>query len=187
MINNYLSNVKQQFEYYKSVGDKTFTQLEDQHFFIQHNPESNSIAIIVNHMWGNMMSRWTDFLTTDGEKDFRKRDEEFDDVIRTKNELIKKWEEGWKCLFSALNSIDQNNFDNTVYIRNQAHTITEAINRQMMHYAYHVGQIVTLAKIHKNGSFISLTIAKGKSKAFNDEKFSRGKHNGHFSDDLESL
>jgi hypothetical protein len=180
----YLNSIKKQFEYYKSVGEKTFDQLDEKDLFWQYNEESNSIAIIVNHLWGNMKSRWTDFLTSDGEKEWRNRDLEFESVIKTKNELLTKWNEGWEYLFDALNSISQKNFDTKVYIRNQEHSIIEAVNRQFAHYSYHIGQIVYVGRMIKGNEWKSLTIPKGKSSDFNKEKFSKGRHNGHFSDDL---
>jgi len=187
MINNYLDNTKKQFEYYRSLGDKTFDQLEDKDLLWQYNNDSNSIAIIVNHLWGNMLSRWTDFLTADGEKEWRKRDQEFEAIIQTKEELLKKWNAGWDCLFLALNSVNEDNFDTEVFIRNQAHSIPEAVNRQLAHYAYHVGQIVFIGRMIKGKEWTSLSIPKGQSKAFNQEKIARGKHRGHFSDDLKQL
>ena len=185
MKNEYLNSVKKQFEYYKSVGEKTFDQLDEKDLFWQFNQESNSIAIIVNHLWGNMKSRWTDFLNTDGEKAWRNRDLEFESVIKTKTELLEKWNDGWKCLFNALNSINNENFETKVYIRNQEHSILEAINRQLAHYPYHIGQIVYIGKMIKRNEWKSLTIPKGQSNEFNKDKFSKGKHKGHFSDDLE--
>lgn len=184
MKSEYLSSVKKQFEYYKSVGEKTFGQLNENDLFWQYNEESNSIAIIVNHLWGNMKSRWTDFLTSDGEKDWRNRDLEFESVIKSKNEFLNKWNDGWKCLFEALNSVNEENFDTKVYIRNQEHSIIEALNRQLAHYSYHIGQIVYIGRMIKGNNWKSLTIPKGKSTEFNKEKFSKGKHGGHFSDDL---
>lgn len=185
MINNYLFSVKKQFEYYRSLGEKTIRQLEEKDLFWQYNSDSNSIAIIVNHLWGNMLSRWTDFLTSDGEKVWRKRDNEFEPVIKSKDELLNKWNEGWKCLFDALESINESNFYTKVYIRNQEHTIIEAINRQLTHYAYHVGQIVYIGKMIKGQQWESLSIPKGKSDEFNKLKFSKGKHKGFFTDDLQ--
>lgn len=179
----YLNNIKKQFEYYKSVGEKTFNQLQEEDLFWQYNEASNSIAIIVNHLWGNMMSRWTDFLTADGEKEWRNRDLEFESVIHTKSELMKKWDEGWDCVFKAINSINEENFETKIYIRNQEHSIVEALNRQLAHYSYHIGQIVYIGKMIKGNNFKSLTIPKGKSGEFNEKKFSKGKHKGHFSDD----
>ncbi len=180
----YLNSIKKQFEYYKSVGEKTFDQLDEKDFFWQYNEESNSIAITVNHLWGNMKSRWTDFLTSDGEKEWRDRDLEFESVIKNKKELLEKWNEGWKCLFDALNSVNEEDFDKKIYIRNQEHSILEAINRQFAHYSYHVGQIVYVGRMIKGSEWRSLTIPKGKSTEFTKEKFSKGKHKGHFSEDL---
>ena len=184
MINNYLESVKKQFEYYKLLGEKTFAQLNDNELFFQHNTESNSVAVIVNHLWGNMKSRWTDFLNSDGEKEWRNRDLEFENVIKSREELIEKWNDGWNCLFNALNSVNENNFNTIVYIRNQGHTITEAINRQLAHYAYHIGQIVFLGKLIKGKEWKSLSIPKGKSSEFNKEKFDKGKRREHFTDEL---
>jgi hypothetical protein len=183
MFQNYLPSTKKQFEYYKSLGEKTFDQLEDEQLFWQYNPESNSIAIMVNHLWGNMMSRWTDFLSADGEKHWRQRDLEFEDIIKTRQEMMERWNEGWECLFTALDSITEENFSTKVLIRNQEHSIVEAVNRQLAHYAYHIGQIVYCGRMLVGNRWQSLSIPKGASKAFNAEKFSKGKHGGHFSDD----
>jgi uncharacterized phage infection (PIP) family protein YhgE len=268
---DYLNSAKQQFQYYKQLGDKTMAQLNDEQLFWQYNDASNSIAVMAKHLWGNMMSRWTDFLTTDGEKDFRKRDEEFElrvgpslqgvdtanaegvnniaegvdneaegvnniaegvdnnaegvdnesegvnnivegvdndaegvdmaiaegvnniaegvnNTAEGVNEhsravIIEKWEQGWACLFTALDSINEDNFDTTIYIRNQGHSIPEAINRQMMHYAYHVGQMVYLGRMMKGEDWQSLSIPKGNSKAYNAEKFSQEKGKRHFTDE----
>ena len=184
MKTQYINSVKMLFQHYKNLGRKTFDQLEDRDLFHRFDPESNSIAIIVNHLWGNMKSRWTEFLTSDGEKDWRERDLEFEDVIHTRGELLTKWEDGWKCLFDALDTINEDNFDTTVYIRNQAHSIMDAVNRQLGHYAYHVGQIVFIGRILKGDAWQSLSVPKGKSSEFNDAKFSKGKHGGHFTDDF---
>ena len=184
MEENYLHSTLKQFEYYKILGEKTFAQLDEDELFWQFNKESNSIAIIVNHLWGNMKSRWTDFLTSDGEKEWRNRDLEFESIITSKAEMLKKWEDGWKCLFDALNTVNKDNFDFEIFIRNQSHSITEAINRQMMHYAYHIGQIVFIGKLVKGASWQSLSIAKGKSANYNHEKFQIDKSKRHFTDDL---
>lgn len=176
MTIDYIESVKTQFNYYKSIGERTFDQLKDDDLFWQYNDESNSIAIIVKHLWGNMMSRWTDFLTTDGEKDWRKRDEEFEADITTKSEMIEKWNQGWTCLFNALDSISDEDLNSKViYIRNEGHSITEAINRQLAHYPYHIGQIVFIAKM-RSAEWESLTIPKGNSKAYNAKMFSKPKH-----------
>ncbi|MEQ8359014.1 MAG: DUF1572 family protein [Cytophagales bacterium] len=183
MIENYLINIKTQFKYYKSLAEKTFDQMIEEDLFKQYNEESNSIAIIVNHLRGNMLSRWTDFLNSDGEKEWRQRDMEFESVIKDKEDLIQKWEEGWQCLFDALDSIKEDNFNTKIYIRNQEHSIVDAINRQFAHYAYHVGQIVYIGKMYSK-NWKSLSIAKGKSSDFNRKKFDKGRHKGHFSDDI---
>jgi hypothetical protein len=180
----YLENVKKQFEFYKTLGEKTFDQLEDKDLFWQYDQESNSIAIIVNHLWGNMLSRWTDFLNSDGEKEWRKRDLEFENVIRSREELMEKWNEGWECLFSALDSINKDNFHQEIFIRNQSHSVLEAINRQYGHYVYHIGQIVYIGKMIRSENWRSLSIPKGQSADFNKQKFAKGKHTGHFSDDI---
>jgi hypothetical protein len=184
MEEKFLNSVKKQFKYYKILGEKTFGQLTDKEIFYKFYDEGNSIAIIVNHLSGNMLSRWTDFLTTDGEKEWRNRDSEFEDKINNRKELIEKWNSGWKALFDALNSVSKDNFYQEIFIRNQSHTIVEAINRQLAHYAYHIGQIVLLGKTLKQNNWKSLSIPKGKSKLFNKEKFEKGKHKGHFTDDI---
>ena len=180
---NYLESAKKQFEYYKMLGDKTFAQIPDEKLFWKFNDESNNIAIIVNHLNGNMLSRWTDFLNSDGEKEWRQRDAEFENDIKTKEELIQKWNDGWNCLFDALNSLKEVDLSKTIYIRNQGHTVIEAINRQLAHYPYHVGQIVFIGKMICNEKWTSLSIPKGNSSNYNAEKFSKGKHTEHFTEE----
>ena len=124
------------------------------------------------------------FLTSDGEKDWRERDREFESVISTRKEMLAKWEEGWLVLFSALDSINDDNIGNTVYIRQQAHTIPDAIERQLGHYAYHIGQIVYVGRMLKGKEWTSLSIPKGESKTFNQRKMEGGQHAGHFTDDI---
>lgn len=184
MSQNFLTSTRKQFEYYRSLGEKTIAQVPEQKLFWQYNEDSNSIAIIVNHLWSNMLSRWTDFLTSDGEKEWRERDQEFEDIIRTKEDLLSKWNEGWDALFEALRSINDDNFDSTVYIRNQGHTIVEAVNRQLAHYAYHVGQMVFLGKMIVGSDWKSLSIPKGGSNAFNASKFSEEKKKAHYTDEF---
>ncbi|RYY69651.1 MAG: DUF1572 domain-containing protein [Chitinophagaceae bacterium] len=167
----YLASAKQQFLYYKALGDQAMAQLEPQMLFMQPNEESNSIAMIIQHLHGNMVSRWTNFLTTDGEKEWRQRDAEFEVVLRDKAAVMQKWEEGWDTLMSTLQELDNNQLSTLVLIRNEAHTVTEAINRQLAHYPYHVGQIVLYAKQLLGNKFCSLSIAKNKSQDFNREKF----------------
>jgi hypothetical protein len=124
------------------LGEKTFSQLEEKDCFWQFDSESNSIAVIVNHLYGNMKSRWTDFLSSDGEKQWRKRDLEFKNQLKTKAEVLNRWEQGWDCVFKSLDSINEDNFNTKIYIRSQEHSVIQAINRQLTHYAYHVGQVV---------------------------------------------
>jgi hypothetical protein len=184
MNNNFLESAIKQFEYYKSIGDKTFNQLNDEKLFWQYNAESNSISIIVNHLQGNMLSRWTDFLTSDGEKDWRNRDEEFENNITIKEELLKKWNAGWLCLFNALNSLTDADLTKLIYIRNQGQTVVEAINRQLCHYSYHIGQIVFIGKMICNENWVSLSIPKGNSILYNQDKFSQQKHQEHFTNEF---
>ena len=180
----YLESAKKQFQYYKILGEKTFSQLSDEQLFIQVNSESNSIAIIVKHLWGNMLSRWTNFLTSDGEKEWREREAEFENDISTRQELLQKWEEGWSCLFMALDSISDEDLSRVVYIRNQGHTILEAINRQLSHYPSHVGQIIFLGKMLCDKNWSSISIPRGSSDEYNKEKFSNAKSKKHFTDEI---
>lgn len=180
---NYLESAKKQFEYYKMLGDKTLEQVTDEQLFWQYNNQSNSIAIIIKHLWGNMLSRWTDFLTTDGEKDWRDRDAEFETDINSRSELMARWEAGWNCLFNTLNSITSEDLDTIIYIRNQGHSVMEAINRQLAHYPYHIGQIVFMGKMLA-GDWKCLSIPKGQSGAFNSDKFSKERGRQHFTDEF---
>ena len=184
MQTDYLNSAIKQFEYYKMLGEKTFAQLTDEQLFWQFNPESNSIGSIVKHLWGNMLSRWTDFLTSDGEKEWRMRDAEFENDITTRQELLDKWNAGWTCLFNALNSLTPEDLQKEIYIRNMGHTVTEAINRQLAHYPYHVGQIVFIGKMACDENWASLSIPKGNSNAYNAEKFSKPKHKEHFTSEF---
>lgn len=183
MNNNFLESAIKQFEYYKLLGEKTFNQIDEQKLFWQYNTESNSIAIIVQHLYGNMLSRWTDFLTTDGEKDWRNRDAEFENNITIKQDLLNKWNNGWQCLFNALDTLTEDDLIKIIYIRNQGQTVTDAINRQLCHYSYHIGQIVFIGKMIANENWTSLSIPKGNSNSYNQNKFSQEKHQQHFTDE----
>jgi hypothetical protein len=176
----YLESVVNQFKYYKTLGEKTFDQLTDDQMFWQYNEESNSIAIIISHLSGNMLSRWTDFLTTDGEKDWRNRDREFETRDLTKAELIARWNVGWDCLFKALAELEETDLNKVIYIRNMGHTVTEAINRQLAHYPYHIGQIVFIGKMLRSEDWSSISIPRGKSEEYNRKKFIMPKHREHF-------
>jgi hypothetical protein len=184
MTSNYLDCVIKQFEYYKMIGEKSIEQLPDDKLFWQFNEDSNSIATIVKHLWGNMMSRWTDFLTTDGEKEWRNRDAEFENDISTRAELLGKWNEGWACFFNALNTMTEDDLQKEIYIRNMGHTVMEAINRQLAHYPYHVGQIVFIGKMATEGSWASLSIPKGNSAAYNADKFAKTNRREHFTNEF---
>ncbi|MCJ8153736.1 DUF1572 domain-containing protein [Chryseobacterium sp. SSA4.19] len=155
------------FEYYKTLGDRTFKQLSGEQIFWAFNEESNSIAVIVKHITGNMLSRWTNFLTEDGEKPWRGRDGEFINTFTTKQDMLEYWEKGWECLFSALDQINDQNLYSTIYIRGEAHSVIDAVFRQLAHYPYHIGQIVYIAKMIKNHDWKTLSIAKNKSEQFN--------------------
>ncbi|WP_298553536.1 DUF1572 family protein [uncultured Algibacter sp.] len=183
-MESYLSSTIKQFEYYKSLGDKTFNQLSFDELLWQSNEDLNSISILVKHMVGNMLSRWTNFLTEDGEKEWRNRDEEFVSDFNSKEEIIAAWESGWFCLFHAIRPLKLDDLERTIYIRNGGHTVTEAINRQLAHYSYHVGQIVFLGTLLKGKDWESLSIPKGNSAEFNKDKFSQEKGKRHFTDDL---
>lgn len=183
-METYLSSIKKQFSYYKSLGEKTFVQLTDEQLFWKPNEANNSIAIIVKHISGNMLSRWTNFLTEDGEKEWRHRDDEFEGSIKTRHELETIWNKGWDCLFKAIHPLEETDLEKEIFIRNMGHSVTEAINRQLAHYSYHIGQIVMLGKLAVNEDWKTLSIAKGASKTYNKEKFAKPKRTEHFTDDL---
>lgn len=155
------------FAYYKMLGDQAFAQLSEEDIFRQFNEDSNSIAVIVKHIAGNMLSRWTNFLTEDGEKSWRNRDEEFVNTFTAKAEVLEYWEQGWKCLFGALDQITEENLYSTVYIRNEPHSVIDAVFRQLAHYPYHIGQMIYIAKMLKNDDWKTLSIARNKSGEFN--------------------
>lgn len=157
------------FRYYKKLGEGAMAQLEDHEFTTTHDADSNSVATIVKHMAGNMRSRWTNFLTEDGEKPDRNRDQEFESPPATRAETIAMWESGWKCVFDALEPLRDADLGRTVRIRGEAHSVLQAINRQLGHYAYHVGQIVLLAHQFRGPAWTSLSVPRGKSQAFNQQ------------------
>ncbi len=183
MSSDFLSSVRKQFAYYKQLGDKTFEQVKDEDLFIRFNEDSNSMATIVKHMWGNMLSRWTDIFSSDGEKEWRDREGEFETPVTSRVEMLQKWEEGWSCLFRTLDSLTPEDLEKIIYIRNQGHTVMEAINRQLAHYPYHVGQIVFIGKVLAKEGWKSLSIPKGQSTQYNTDKFSQPRTNTHFTDE----
>ena len=155
------------FRYYKKLAERAMAQCPDEGLFTMLNAESNSIAIVVKHMSGNMRSRWTDFLTSDGEKPDRNRDSEFESPPKTREELMDLWERGWNLLFGALEPLSDADLTRTITIRTEPHSVTQAINRQIAHYSYHVGQIAYLARHFAGDKWQSLTIPKKKSAEFN--------------------
>ena len=184
MKNSYLSSTIKQFYYYKMLAENTMEQLQFEDLSWQYNMESNSIAVIENHMAGNMRSRFTDFLTTDGEKPWRNRDMEFIHAFKTREELLDYWNHGWEQLFSALEKLKSSDLEEIVYIRNEGHTVVEALNRQLAHYPYHVGQIVFIARMRAGNNWKSLSIPRNQSQDYNADKFSQDKGVRHFTDNV---
>jgi len=168
IVRNYFDDSLSALRAYKKLAEKAIAQMQDEEFFVTLDEESNSVAVVMKHMAGNMISRWTDFLTSDGEKPNRHRDMEF--VIEpetTKDDVLAYWERGWACVFEALEPLRPEDFEKTVMIRGEEHTIVQAINRQLMHYAYHIGQIVFLAKHFRSAEWKSLSIPRNRSAEFN--------------------
>ena len=183
MQKNHLEGIIKQFEYYKLLGENAFVQVNDEGLFWKQNENSNSIATIVKHLWGNMMSRWTDFLTTDGEKEWRNRDAEFENDISSRADMMVKWNEGWECFFNAVRSLQPEDIERIIYIRNMGQTVMEAICRQLAHYPYHIGQIIYIARMRSH-DWESLSIPKGQSQEYNKEKFDLPKRQAHFTDEI---
>jgi hypothetical protein len=168
LAKHYLEDALRNFRDYKKLAERAFEQVTDEEFFRALDEEANSLAVIVRHMSGNMLSRWTDFLTTDGEKPDRNRDMEF--VIApetTRAEVMARWEQGWHCLFDALEALRPEDVLRKVLIRNEEHTVVEAINRQLTHYSYHTGQLVFLAKHFRSTAWKSLSVPRNRSAEFN--------------------
>ena len=163
----YLTTTIKRLKYYKGLGDKTFEQLDDRDFHFMPDPESNSIAIIVQHLAGNMLSRFTNFLSEDGEKEWRKRDDEFEIHDHSKTQILEIWEKGWNCCFSSLGSLNEEDLLKTILIRNEQLSVIDAINRQLAHYPYHIGQIVYIARMIKKESWVNLSIPKNQSQQYN--------------------
>lgn len=173
----YLKVVLERFKSVKDLGDKTINQLLEDDIHWRLNDESNSIAVIVKHLSGNMVSRWSDFLTSDGEKSYRNRDQEFEETLLSKQEMIVIWEKGWHILFETLTDLDEQDLLKNIYIRSEKHSVIDAIERQMVHYSYHIGQIVYIGKQVKHKDWKSLSIPKGQSKEYLEymEKKHKGK------------
>ncbi|WP_096439096.1 DUF1572 domain-containing protein [Alteribacter populi] len=175
--NEYLKVVQERFQSIKGLGDKTISQLSEDDIHWILNEESNSVAVIVKHLSGNMVSRWSDLLTSDGEKPYRNREQEFENTISSKQELVTVWEKGWNTLFKTLSHLSEQDLLKTIYIRSEGHTVLEAIERQMAHYAYHIGQIVYIGKQLKDEDWESLSIPKGKSEEYLQQM--RKRHSSH--------
>jgi len=173
---HYLEEARRQLRGHKRMGEGAMAQLRDEDFFVTLDPEANSIAILVKHLAGNMRSRFTDFLTSDGEKPDRFRDQEFElTPATTRAQVMKWWEEGWACVFGAIDPLQPEDVMRTVTIRGEPHTVLQAINRQIAHYAQHIGQIVFLAKHLRSSEWKTLSIPRGKSEEFKQHKVMSGK------------
>ncbi|QKE73086.1 DUF1572 family protein [Arthrobacter citreus] len=172
---HFLSNSLKEFQGIKKLGDRSIDQLDNEELHWHPSSESNSISIIVKHLSGNMISRFTDFLTTDGEKPWRNRDVEFEGNYKSKDDLLTNWNKGWNVVFNTLESLKEEDVLKTVKIRGEEHTVLQAIHRQISHYGYHIGQIVYIAKLIKNDEFKSLSIPKGKSQEFLKHKLNESK------------
>jgi hypothetical protein len=166
----FLTTAIRRVKYYKDLADKTFDQLSDADFHVQPTTESNSIAVIIQHMAGNMLSRWTNFLTEDGEKEWRQRDDEFEVHDYSKQQLLDLWEKGWNCFLNAIEPLNDDDLLKTIYIRQEGLTVIDAINRQLAHYPYHIGQIVYIGRMLKNENWKNLSIPKGTSSQYNQSK-----------------
>ncbi len=166
LTTSYLNDSTAVFRYYKNLADKSMAQIADEQLMQVLDGEMNSIAVIVKHMAGNMRSRWTNFLTSDGEKPERNRDSEFEDPPATRAAMLATWEKGWQCLFSALESLSEDELQRTVTIRGETHSVMQAINRQVAHYSYHCGQIVLLAKHFNHDNWHSLSVPRRQSAEF---------------------
>lgn len=164
----FISSAVKRLSYYKELGDKTLALLSEAALHFTPNEASNSIAVIIQHISGNMLSRWTDFLTSDGEKEWRNRDEEFETHQQTKEDLLAAWEKGWLVCLDAIQSLQEEDLLKTIYIRSERLSVMDAINRQLAHYPYHVGQIIYVARMIKNENWQSLSIPKNQSQQFND-------------------
>jgi hypothetical protein len=180
----YLESATRIFKLYKMQGEKAMAQMEDATLHWSANEDSNSVVVIVKHLWGNMLSRWTDFLTSDGEKPWRQRDAEFEPEVLDRVALMKLWEEGWDCVFKTLESLKEEDLQTIIYIRNEGQSVMDAINRQIAHYSSHIGQIIYIAKLQSHGEWKSLTIPRNQSAAFNKAMFDAPKENRPFTDRL---
>lgn len=181
-MKEFLTSTRKLFQHYKSMAEKAIAQLDDEQLNWRPNDSSNSIAIIVHHLSGNMLSRSTDFLTSDGEKPWRDRDAEFETGYTSRTEMMAAWEKGWTVVFGAVDSVKPEDLDKIIYIRNEGQTVVEALQRQLAHYASHIGQILYIGKTLKGDEWKSLSIPKRQSKGYNQDKFGQEKTIRHFTD-----
>lgn len=165
----FLQSAIKRVKYYKVLADNTFAQLDEKDFYFKPNETSNNLALIIQHMSGNMLSRWTNFLTEDGEKPWRNRDTEFNDQHYNRAQLLSAWEKGWQCFLNALETLNEDDLLKTIHIRSEPLLVIDAINRQLAHYPHHVGQIIYIGKMLKGKEWKSLSIKKGKSEDFNND------------------
>lgn len=177
-----LPSLRKLFAYYQGLGEKAIAQVKDEDLHRVMGDDGNSIAVVMRHIAGNARSRFADFLTADGEKPWRDREGEFTGGPATREALLAEWNSGWQALFQAIDPLTEADLSRTVYIRNEGHTVEEALHRQLAHYAYHVGQIVLLARAFVGPQWQSLSIPRGGSQAFNAEKFAQEKAQKHFTD-----
>ncbi len=175
-----IASLRKLFAYYKDLGEKAIAQVSDADLHQVPGEDGNSIAVIMRHIAGNARSRFSDFLTSDGEKPWRDREGEFTESLTTRETLLAEWNSGWKTLFDALDALGDADLERIVYIRNEGHTVQEALHRQLAHYGYHVGQIVLLARLFVGPAWVSLSIPRGKSHEFNAGKFKEEKGRRHF-------
>lgn len=181
-MENFLSSTRKLFQYYKGLGEKAFDQLNDEQINWRPNEASNSVALIVHHLSGNMLSRFTDFLTSDGEKSWRNREAEFEVGYANKNQMIEAWDKGWSVVFQTIDSLKTEDLERIIYIRNEGQTVMEALQRQLAHYPSHIGQILYIGKILKGSDWKTLSIPKGASQSYNQDKFGQEKQIRHFTD-----
>jgi hypothetical protein len=181
-MQNFLISTRKLFTHYKELGEKAIAQLRDDEINWRPNSASNSVAIIVHHLSGNMLSRFTDFLTSDGEKPWRNRDAEFDAGYKSKGEMMEAWNAGWQVVFGAIDALKDEDLDKIIYVRNEGQTVMEALQRQLAHYPHHIGQILYVGKMIRGDEWKSLSIPKGMSQGFNQEKFGKEKAIRHFTD-----
>lgn len=177
-----IASLRKLFAYYQGLGEKAIAQVEDEDLHRAVGEDGNSITVIVRHIAGNARSRFTDFLTSDGEKPWRDRDGEFAESSIGRAELLADWASGWACLYSAIDGLRDEDLRRVVFIRNEGHTVEEALHRQLAHYAYHVGQIVLLAHAFVGSGWVSLSIPRGKSTVFNAGKFAKAPQRKHFTE-----